>query len=381
MTNNINWNVSGNDHFLLPSSDGLLPSLPPAIYEVNYDPNKGGYYLTRKYDSYPIPAEVYNFNNTNIKSDLAELFYNRFAAADDNLGVLLIGEKGTGKSLLMKRTANLAITNGLPVITVENSYNSESLAKFLSSIKDDAVVLFDEFEKKYDSDEASDSRPSQAGLLSFFDGTSVYRKLIIVTANNRYGINEFFLNRPSRIRYVIDYKGLTYEFVKEYLEQHLIHSEAVQPVLDELDLVPATNFDLLHNVVEEVNLLYPTESIKAIMSIANIKRDDTSIMTYSMTVATEDGSIQLTNDFTHFEWNDVEDYSYDTVHLGSEAERSMKDNPNVTSFIPHFTVSAKNITQLKGRNHFTAAVELHVNGNKVPATAEFKRIKVTNYTF
>ena len=34
-----------------------------------------------------------------------------------------------------------------------------------------------------------------------------------------------------------------------------------------------------------------------------------------------------------------------------------------------------------GRNHFTAAVELHVNGNKVPATAEFKRIKVTNYTF
>lgn len=380
MTNNINWNVSGNDHFLLPSSDGLLASLPPAIYEVNYDPNKGGYYLTRKYNSYPIPAELYNFNNTNIKSDLAELFYNRFAAADDNLGVLLIGEKGTGKSLLMKRTANLAIANGLPVITIENSYNSESLAKFLSSIKDNAVVLFDEFEKKYDSEEDADSRPSQAGLLSFFDGTSVYRKLIIVTANNRYGINEFFLNRPSRIRYVIDYKGLTYEFVKEYLEQHLIHPEAVQPVLDELDLVPTTNFDLLHNVVEEVNLLYPTESIKAIMSIANIKRDDTSVMTYSMTVATEDGSIQLTNDFTHFEWDDVEYYGHEGVHVGSEAEKSMNNNPSVTNFKPHFLVHAKNITQLKGRNHFTAAVELDVNNNKVPATAEFKRIKV-NYAF
>lgn len=381
MTNNINWNVSGNNHFLLPSSDGLLPSLPPAIYEVNFDPNKGGYYLTRKYDSYPIPAEVYNFNNTNIKSDLAELFYNRFTTTDDNLGVLLIGEKGTGKSLLMKRTANLAIANGLPVITVENSYNSESLAKFLSSIKDDAVVLFDEFEKKYDSDEASDNRPSQAGLLSFFDGTSVYRKLIIVTANNRYGINEFFLNRPSRIRYVIDYKGLTYEFVKEYLEQHLTHPEAVQPVLDELDLVPTTNFDLLHNVVEEVNLLYPTESIKAIMSIANIKRDDTSVMTYTMTVATEDGSIQLTNDFTHFEWDDVESYGFEGVHVSNEAEKAMKNNPSITSFIPHFKVNAKNITQLKGRNHFTAAVELDVNGDKIPATAEFKRIKLINYAF
>lgn len=379
MTNNINWNVSGTSHFLIPSSDGLLTKLAPAIYEVNYEQNRG-FYLVRKYDSYPLPSDIYNFNNSNVKSDLAELFYNRFTASTDNLGVLLIGEKGTGKSLLMKRTANLAIANGLPVITVENSYNSESLAKFLSSIKDDAVVLFDEFEKKYDSDEDADNRPSQAGLLSFFDGTSVYRKLIIVTANNRYGINEFFLNRPSRIRYVIDYKGLTYEFVKEYLEQHLIHPQAVQPLLDELDLVPAVNFDLLHNVVEEVNLLYPTESVKAIMSIANIKRDDTSIMTYTMTVATEDGSIQLTNDFTTFEWDDVEFNGFDGVHIGIEAEKSMKDNPNVTSFLPHFFVHAKNITQLKGRNHFTAKVELNINGGKVPATAEFKRIKV-NYDF
>ena len=376
MTNNINWNVSGNNHFLLPSSDGLLTQLAPAIYEVNYDQNRG-FFLVRKYDSYPLPSDIYNFNNSNVKSDLAELFYNRFTAATDNLGVLLIGEKGTGKSLLMKRTANLALANGLPVITVENSYNSEQLAKFLSSIKDDAVVLFDEFEKKYDPDEDSENRPSQAGLLSFFDGTSVYRKLIIVTANNRDGINEFFLNRPSRIRFVIDYKGLSYEFATEYLQQHLHSPEIAQEVLNELDLVPSINFDLLRNVVEEVNLLYPTESVKAIMSIINLKRDNEDTMYYHMVLASEDGSLQLSNEFCRFDWDDFNEYGLETAPIGYESMKQLEAK-GAKGFRDNFVILQKNMKQIKGRNHFTVTSTFKLDNVEVPITAEFKRIKYSN---
>ena len=376
MTNNINWNVSGTNHFLIPSSDGLLTQLAPAIYEVNYDQNRG-FYLVRKYDSYPLPSDIYNFNNSNVKSDLAELFYNRFTASTDNLGVLLIGEKGTGKSLLMKRTANLALSNGLPVITVENSYNAEQLAKFLSSIKDNAVVLFDEFEKKYDLDEDSENRPSQAGLLSFFDGTSVYRKLIIVTANNREGINEFFLNRPSRIRYVIDYKGLSYEFATEYLQQHLHSPEVVQEVLNELDLVPSINFDLLRNVVEEVNLLYPTESVKAIMSIINLKRDDEDTMYYHMVLASEDGSLQLSNEFCRVDWDDLNNYGIESVPIGYESMKQLEAK-GAKGFRDTFIIIQKNLKQIKGRNHFTATSTFKLDDIEVPITAEFKRIKYSN---
>lgn len=376
MTNNINWNVSGTSHFLIPSSDGLLTQLAPAIYEVNYDQNRG-FYLVRKYDSYPLPSDIYNFNNSNVKSDLAELFYNRFTASTDNLGVLLIGEKGTGKSLLMKRTANLALANGLPVITVENSYNSEQLAKFLSSIKDDAVVLFDEFEKKYDLDEDSENRPSQAGLLSFFDGTSVYRKLIIVTANNREGINEFFLNRPSRIRYVIDYKGLSYEFATEYLQQHLHSPEVVQEVLNELDLVPSINFDLLRNVVEEVNLLYPTESVKAIMSIINLKRDNEDTMYYHMVLTSDDGSLQLSNEFCRFDWDYLNSCGIESTPIGYESEKQLQAK-GIKGFRDNFVIIQKNLKQIKGRNHFTATSTLKLDNVEVPITAEFKRIKYSN---
>ena len=272
---------------------------------MHYSPDKGGYYLIRKYDSYLLPRDIYNFNNTDIKSDLPHVFLNRFSSEPNNLGIMLIGEKGTGKSLLMKRTANLAISLGMPVITIENSFNPETLANFLSSIKEPCVVLFDEFEKKYDPEPDSENRPSQAGLLSFFDGTSVYRKLIIVTANDRDDINEFFLNRPSRIRYVIDYAGLTDDFVRQYLTDQLNHQEAIQPLIDELSLAPSINFDLLRNVVEEVNLLYPLESVKAIITILNIKRDNNYVMYYEMTASSQDNSIQLESDFVRVDWDDI----------------------------------------------------------------------------
>ena len=373
--NNINWNVSGVNHFPIPSSDGLLQKLPPAIYEVNFT-NELGFHLIRKHDNYPLPSDLYNFNNTEVKSDLATLFLNRFHAEPNNLGVMLIGEKGTGKSLLMKRTANLAIASGIPVITIENSYNSEALAKFLSSIKDDAVVLFDEFEKKYDPDEDPENRPSQAGLLSFFDGTSVYRKLIIVTANDRDGINEFFLNRPSRIRYVIDYKGLTPEFVSTYLQEKLIHPEVVQAVMDELDLVPSINFDLLRNVVEEVNLLYPTESIKAIMSITNIKRDDSYEMYYEIYIKAVDGSIEVKCEFVSFDWDDLVSRGHEWVNIGFKAYDNLKQTyPKLND---HIQITPDNIQLVKGRNQFKATSELLLNDPKLPrlpVIIDFKRIK------
>lgn len=369
---NINWNVSRNKYFMLPASDNLLPALQPAIYEVDVDPNLG-FHLVRKYDSYPLPSDIYNFNNTEIKSDLPQIFLNRFSSESNNLGIMLIGEKGTGKSLLMKRTANLALSLGMPVITVENSFNSETLANFLSSIKEPCVVLFDEFEKKYDPDPDSENRPSQAGLLSFFDGTSIHRKLIIVTANDRDSINEFFLNRPSRIRYVIDYLGLTDDFIHQYLTDHLQHPEAVQPLMDELSLVPSVNFDLLRNVVEEVNLLYPTESVKAIITILNIKRDDDYIMYYEMTASSEDNSIQIESDFIRLDWDDINSEGRDWVSFDDVLCRKLRNQ--YEDPVCGFHLFKESINQIKGRNHFTVQGIVRLDAEQdVPFVFEFRRI-------
>ena len=298
MSNPIRWNKSGNKHFLLPFSDGLTPSLEPAVYEVGYNQQEG-YHLVFKHTKFSMPEKIYNFNNSDVKSDLEEIFLTRFKQDSSNLGVLLLGEKGTGKSLLLKRTANLALLADMPVIMVENSFPTESLANYLSSIPDECVILFDEFEKKFDK--GSDSPQSQSGLLSFMDGTSIHKKLIVLTANDEYSISPFFINRPSRIRYCINYTELTREFISEFLQENLLHKDAIKTLIDELDLVESVNFDLLNTIVKEINIMYPKESIKAILKILNIKRDQTDVMTYQTTFFVNGENLLTRSD--SIEWN------------------------------------------------------------------------------
>ena len=61
-----------------------------------------------------------------------------------NIGVLLNGAKGTGKTVTAKIMANKL---GLPVIICDKSY--DGLATFLASINHDCIFFFDEFEKNF----------------------------------------------------------------------------------------------------------------------------------------------------------------------------------------------------------------------------------------
>ncbi len=116
---------------------------------MEQNPETGAFYLSFVNDSFTLPSKIFNFNNINVSSELDQLFITRYEEEVGNLGVLLTGIKGTGKSLLLKKTANQAIAKGYPVILVEAPFDSSSLASFLSSIKQNTVVLFDEFEKRY----------------------------------------------------------------------------------------------------------------------------------------------------------------------------------------------------------------------------------------
>jgi len=339
MSNPIRWNKSGNKHFLLPFSDGLTPSLESAVYEVGYNQQEG-YHLVFKHTKFSMPEKIYNFNNSDVKSDLEEIFLTRFKQGNSNLGVLLLGEKGTGKSLLLKRTANLALLADIPVIMVENSFPTESLANYLSNIPDECVILFDEFEKKFDKD--GNSPQSQSGLLSFMDGTSTHKKLIVLTANAEWSISPFFINRPSRIRYCINYTELTHEFINQFLQENLLHKDAIKTLLDELDLVESVNFDLLNTIVKEINIMYPNESIKAILNILNINRDQTDIMTYQTTFFVNGENVLTRSD--NIDWDYIPNGNQ-FISIPIKTSQGKIVNRNVT-------IRPENLIPINGKNQF-----------------------------
>ena len=211
------------------------------------------YHLERTAD-FTLPKKLYGNTEKHAKRIIST-----FNGRSGQTGVLLSGVKGSGKTMLAKY---IAVSSGLPTIIVNNSYSDDSFLTMLQGINQKAVIIFDEFEKVYDTD-------SQERVLTLFDGVfTAQNKIIILTCNNKNEVREFFHNRPTRLRYSIHFDGLETSFIKEYCEDHLQD----QTLLDEvLKLVPTCmdfNFDMLQHLVDELNLYGgPVSEVTEILNV------------------------------------------------------------------------------------------------------------------
>ena len=161
------------------------PLLCAGIFAFGASPQ--GWYFVQENARYEFPYKIYGHTDDIVKRVKAA-----WAASPSNLGVLLNGIKGTGKTISAQLLANWAVDNNLPVLVVRDPI---PLAEVLEAVKQDIVIIFDEFEKTHAKKE------DQQNLLSTIDGMSRHqrRRLLIFTANHK-SLDENFVDRPRRIR-------------------------------------------------------------------------------------------------------------------------------------------------------------------------------------
>jgi len=239
----------------------LKDLIPPGVYQVNEMPFGGPIYLKRT-DDFNMPKKLYG---ETVK--MSERIMNTHLSRETSTGILLVGEKGSGKSLLAKHLSVSAIAKGWPVITITSPWHGDKFVAFLESIKQECVVLFDEFEKVYDSE-------TQERMLSLFDGLTNTKKMFILTCNKKEKIDENMINRPGRIYYNITFGGLSPEFIEEYCNDKMAPRD--QQKIDEIVgisyLFNAFSFDMLQAFVEERNR-YPNDDFDEIMRLLNVRPD------------------------------------------------------------------------------------------------------------
>lgn len=145
---------------------------------------------------------------------------NMFERQDRNLGVILSGDKGIGKSLFAKMLSNAAIERGIPMIVVDRYI--PGIASYIEDIEQEVMVLFDEFDKTFGEvkSKAGEASP-QTNLLSLFDGLSSGKKLFVVTCNELYKLNEYLINRPGRFHYHFRFEYPSANEIREYLTDKL----------------------------------------------------------------------------------------------------------------------------------------------------------------
>ncbi len=229
------------------NEDLLLDDLPARIYNIQFNPLKGFYLETVK-ERLEVPGKVYGITKAR-----ATKCINTYVSRPASTGILLTGDKGTGKTLLMSVLANQAIVQlGLPVLLVKDPFSGSQFVSFIESIGE-CVIVFDEFGKMYASGDRhiGENEVPQKALLSLMDGTDKTKRMLIFTENSEIDINDFMLNRPSRIYYHFKYKKLDEASVLGYCKDHNVREEIVKDIIDLARRSKIFSFDMLQSIVEE----------------------------------------------------------------------------------------------------------------------------------
>lgn len=251
--------------------------IPVGVYELVL--TMSGAYLEKVSDNFEFNYKLYG-----VEEKFIDHTMKTFDTLTKNMGVLLCGLKGTGKTVTAKQLANLS---GLPIILVSGS--TIGALSYFNDIPQPLCFFFDEFEKIIRQDDQS----RMAEVLSFVDGTITTQKHLMLFTSNTIKVNEYFIDRPGRIRYIKKFDSLALDIVKEIVEDKLTNKAHAKDLIDWVSYFKFLTIDLLTSIIDEINI--HDMSVKEFKNFFNADNEKTP---YAVSFKVTDGATGKTAEFT-----------------------------------------------------------------------------------
>lgn len=273
---------SGTSFQIYGESIRTFSQLPAGSYEVNFS-KFTGFSLTSRADLFTNEEKVYGTHMEKVQKVIKS-----FELAERNFGIILSGQKGSGKSLFVKILANQMIDRGYAVVIVNTYF--PGIANFLSSIEQEVLVVFDEFEKTFGKQDKFDP---QEEMLTLFDGLYSGKKLFCITCNEVNRLNNYLRNRPGRFHYHFVIGNPSVQEVKDYLNDKLVdeYKNVIEQVV-KLSQTADVTYDYLRAIAFEINQGYTLEE-----SLSDLNITRTNDIFYDVVIYLEDGSIYKSYDY------------------------------------------------------------------------------------
>ncbi len=241
--------------------------LPLQSYVVRCSKHKG--FFLEKYAEMDIKEEkIYGVHMEKVTKVL-----NSFENTNRNLGVILSGDKGIGKSLFAKLLAIEGMKRGLPLVIVDTYY--PGIASYIESIEQEVMVLFDEFDKTFGDVKQNDGDASpQTHLLSLFDGVASGKKLFVITCNELRKLNDYLVNRPGRFHYHFRFEYPSAKEIKDYMMDK-IPSDKYGEIDDIISFSRKINlnYDCLRAIAFEITMGLTFKEAISDLNIINIEEE------------------------------------------------------------------------------------------------------------
>ena len=264
--------TQGKTSQIVESGFSVSQQLKPVVYTLSYDDRKG-ILITEFCEKFEFNFKIYDLDAEFINHAISVM-----PKVNHNIGILLNGVKGTGKTIATKIIANYLLSEGCPVMIVSNNLPDLEEAIVRMSKIQSCVWFFDEFEKVFNSGDSR--RDGSSSLLPIMDGAlSGFKQYFLLTTNS-LRINENLLSRPGRIRWIRSYKNLSKSVIVDYLKDNLNENrmKELDEIVDYISTYSTLSIDLMKTVCEELNLC--DGPIEQVLKYINVDLNEYFYTTY-----------------------------------------------------------------------------------------------------
>lgn len=311
--------------------------LPVQTYLATFNQMEG--FSLRVHPDLEIKEKIYGVHDNKVKKVIKS-----FQAFERNLGVILSGDKGIGKSVFARMMCKKALEYGYPVIIVDEA--NPGLARFIESIDQECVFLFDEFDKTFSK---HDMGGEQSKMLSLFDGTAGGKKLFLVTCNELFGLNQFIINRPGRFHYHFRFGYPKTKEIREYLQDKL--SKEYYGEINKVIAFAARvnlNYDCLRAIAFELNQGISFKEAIVDLNILNMSPENYDVYLYL-----ENGEVLHMKNWCGFLFgvDDEEQWIYFRRNNGEVVKAEFKFQDLFYDFEKQATIIPGSKVKLSGMNN------------------------------
>ncbi len=334
-----------------------LDKVPVGVWLLCFDTDRKEFYLEQK-ENFTLPEKLYG----TVVRDAAK-YLNTYKHMDKNMAVLLSGMKGTGKSLLARK---LAMDAQIPVIQITQAYGGTGFYNFMSSFNQELCFFIDEYEKVYSE------KDSQNTLLSIFDGTFSSKFLFILTINEINRMNTYMMNRPGRIRYLKEYRGLDKATIHDIILDRLDNQKNMEEIKKICTFLGDVSMDMLSALIDECNI-YPNESPRELLKELNMT-PESSQFTYDV-IRKDTGKVFYSSEMSY---NPLMGDSLNISFWGYTSHFDGKNNLEIREEIRTLLLNSDDKNDDKYEHHYDidwdlvdANVDIDSDGNiKISSTDE-----------